>query len=283
MNRTLNRRSQTWIRKGRHRVASGLVPEVAQRTHRRLVQATSLQPSIRAIGGPRVQDPRLQGDAYASWRLLRAYVLSRRLPGYWLLMLILLGMVLWGSDWGQDHAPTTLRMLVFLLPVAIASVIGVSLWSPFGETERAAGTWLPLDRYLHLLSMMALALMVNWVAITTWVPGDDPIAWDHYLLRHTVLLIGIGLITTTLLDSRLSWIGPTLVAMPGLVMGYIRVEQAFAEGRDVTFFHDSAWHPMLLPNDSIVSMTLTVGTFVAGLVLVVWRGERLAEPDDTAG
>lgn len=221
-----------------------------------------------------------QGRHYA--RIARGYVLSRRLAGYWLLMAILLGMVAWGGEWGQNHAPTTLRMLVFLLPVATSSVTGVSFWSPFGETERAAGTWLPLGRALHLASMLALALLVNAVALATWVPAGDETPWDAYLLRHTLLLTGIALLAALAIDSRLSWIAPALAAMPGLVIGYVRVERAESEGREVTFFHD-AWHPMLRPDGDLVAMLFAIGLFAIGVVAVVRRGERPAEPDDTAG
>lgn len=224
-----------------------------------------------------------ESAAHARWRLLRAYVTSRRLPGYWLMLLILLGMVVWGGDWGQNHAPTTLRMLVFLLPVATASVIGVSLWSPFGEPERAAGSWLPLGRYLHLMTLIALALLINRVAVETWAPDGDTGQWTAYLLRHTFALTGVALLTAAILDSRLSWIGPALIAMPGLVVGYVRVEQAMSEGREVQFFYDSSTHLMLRPHDSLLAAGVAIGLFVAGVVTVVWHGERLAEPDDTAG
>ncbi len=233
------------------------------------------------MSAPRSLDP---GTAtYARWRLLRGYVASRRLPGYWLLMIILLGMVLWGREWGQEHAPTTLRMLVFLLPVATAAVIGVSLWSPFGEPERAAGTWLPLGRFLHLLTMLVFALLVNRIAVETWVPAGDIGQWSLYLLRHTVALIGVALLMPKMLDSRLSWIGPALVAMPGLVVGYIRVEQAEIEGRNVSFFYDSSTHLMLRPHDSLLAAGVAVGLFVMGGAITIRRGERLAGPDDTAG
>lgn len=224
-----------------------------------------------------------ESAAYARWRLMRGYVASRRLPGYGLMMAVLFSLVVWGGEWGQNHAPTTLRMLVFLLPVATASVIGVSLWSPFGEPERAAGTWLPLGRSLHLLTLLALALLVNGIAIQTWVPESDTGNWDVYLLRHTVALIGICLIASVVLDSRLSWIGPALVAMPGLVIGYVRVDQARGQGRDVSFFHDSAWHLMLRPHDSLLATVVAVGLFVSGVMVVIRRGERLAEPEESAG
>jgi hypothetical protein len=204
------------------------------------------------------------------------------LPGYWLLMLMLLGMVLWGREWGQDHAPTTLQMLVFLLPVATASVIGVSMWSPFGEPERAAGTWVPLGRFLHLVTMISLAMLVNWVAVETWVPDGDTGQWSMYLFRHTFAMTGIALVISALLNSRLSWIGPAVVAMPGLVVGYVRVEQA-ADWREASFFYDSAAHLMLRPHDSLLAAGVAVGLFVVGVAVVVRRGERLAEPDDTAG
>lgn len=226
----------------------------------------------------------LQEDsaAYPRWRLVRSYALSRRLPGYCLLMLVLLGMVLWGRGWATSHPPTALWMLVFLLPVATASVIGVSLWSPFGETERAAGTWLPLGRLAHVVSMLAIALLVNWVAVMTWVPEGVPGRWELYLLRHTAALVGVAVLAAHLVDSRLSWIGPALVAMPGLVVGYVRMEQAEAEQRSVAFFHDS-WHPMLQPDDSMLAVIVAVGLFATGLAVTIRRGERLVEPDDAAG
>jgi hypothetical protein len=221
-----------------------------------------------------------QGRHYA--RLARGYVVSRRLAGYWLLMLVLLGMIAWGGEWGRSHAPTTLRMLVFLLPVATSSVIGVSLWSPFGETERSAGTWLPLGRALHLASMLALALLVNRVAVASWLPEGDAISWGAFLLRHTLLLTGIALLVSLAIDTRLGWIVPALVAMPGLVMGSIRVEQEQIEGREAAFFHES-WHPMLRPDGDWFAAIFALGVFAVGTLTVIRRGERPAEPDDAAG
>lgn len=220
--------------------------------------------------------------AYPRWRLVRSYALSRRLPGYWLLMLVLLGMVLWGQGWARSHPPTALWLLVFLLPVATASVIGVSLWSPFGETERAAGTWLPLGRLAHVVSMLSIALVINWVAVMTWAPDGVPGRWELYLLRHTAALVGVALLAARLVDSRLSWIGPALVSMPGLVTGYVRMEVAEAEGRQVEFFHDS-WHLMLRPHDSLLAGIVAAALFVAGMAVVIWIGERLTEPEETAG
>ncbi len=216
------------------------------------------------------------------WRLLRGYVLSRRLPGSWLLMLALLGAVICGGGWGREHEPMSLWLLTFLLPMATASVIGVSLWSPFGETERAAGTWLPLARSLHLASLLVAVLLVNQVAETMWVPSGDSQPWAAYLLRHTTLLIGIALLAARVIDSRLSWVAPAVVALSGVAMGLSRVERAVAEGQSVTFFHDS-WHPMLRPADSTVSQVVAIGVFLVGVGLVVWSGERLVDPEDAAG
>jgi len=220
--------------------------------------------------------------AHSRWRLIRSYVLARRLPGYWLLMVILLAMVLWGRGWATSHAPISLQMLVFLLPAATASVVGVSLWSPFGEIERAAGTLLPLGRSLHLLSMLVIALLINRVAAATWVPDDVPGVWETYLLRHTAALVGVSLLLAHLADARLSWIGPALVAMPGLVTGYIRMEVAEAEGRQIAFFHDS-WHPMLHPVDSVLAASVAVVLCVGGITVLMRRGERLVEPEESAG
>lgn len=138
-------------------------------------------------------------------------------------------------------------------------------------TERAAGTSLPLGRALHLASMLAIALLVNAVALATWVPEGDSVSWENHLLRHALLLTGVALLAALAIAPRLSWVAPALVAMPGLVMGYIRVEQAQIEGREAPFFHNS-WHPMLL----------AVNLFVFGVAAVILRGERPAEPDDAA-
>lgn len=217
------------------------------------------------------------------WRLLRSYVLSRRLPGYWLMLLVLLVLVVWGADWGTRHAPTTSQMLVFILPVATSSVLGVSLWSPFGETERSAGTWLPLGRITHLLLMLIMTLAVNQVALELWVPVSDPTRWDIYLLRHTLALTGLAVLASTIVDTRLSWIASAMVAMSGLVMGYVRVESSESRGSEVAFFHEGATHLMLRLDDSIVAFGIALALFIAGLVSVVRRGERLTGPEDTAG
>ncbi|CAN5719886.1 hypothetical protein BH23CHL3_BH23CHL3_07380 [soil metagenome] len=60
-------------------------------------------------------------------------------------------------------------------------------------------------------------------------------------------------------------------------------EQAASQGREAQFFHDSATHLMLRPHDSLLAAGVAAGLFVVGVAVVVRRGERLAEPDDTAG
>lgn len=221
-----------------------------------------------------------ESTGYLRWRLLRGYVLSRRLLGYWLAILILLGLVAWGGEWGERHAPTTLRLLVFLLSMATSSLITVSLWSPFGETERSAGTWLPPGRIFHLLVLLIMTFVVNQIALELWTPLGDPTRWDIYVLRHLLALTGIALLSAKTFDTRVSWVVPAIVAMSGLVMGYV---PAASEGRDVSFFNHSATHLMLRPDDSMLAAAVAVGLFFVGVVAVVWRGEHLTEPEDAAG
>lgn len=123
---------------------------------------------------------------------------------------------------------------------------------------------------------------MNTGAMTMWIPGGDEQPWDVYPVRRTMLLLGLALVTTRMVDPRLSWGVPTLLALAGVAMGTARVERATAEGREATFFYD-AWHPMLRSADSTVSQVIAIGVFLTGVGLAVRSGERLIEPEDRAG
>jgi len=103
--------------------------------------------------------------------------------------------------------------LMQALPAAIASVIGMSAWSPFGEVERTAGSSLPRLRLLHIGLLLVLGIGVSWALLLGWtsrLPGIDP---GLVALRNLLGMTGSALLVGRYLDARVSWLLPLAMAM----------------------------------------------------------------------
>jgi hypothetical protein len=193
----------------------------------------------------------------AGMRLVRLHLASRRVPGA-LAALALCGLVLraalyWHWSLGNGNAA---QELAVILEAGAASVIAVTAQSPFGESERATGRWLPYLRLGTAVGLTAAAVGALCAgAAAEQLPGGT-----LDILRNTAGMTGIGLLLAAVIGGALAWVGP---------MAYMIVTLfALSDGWTTPWL----W-PARPPHD--LGGALCAGlVFAAGLVAVTVRGAR---------
>ncbi len=161
--------------------------------------------------------------------------------------------------WHWDSYGALQLPLVF--ETGCATVIAAATASPFGDQERAAGTWLPALRLgiafgLTLAAFAALAAAGTGVHLTG---GISDVA------RNLAGSVGLGLLCAAALGGWLAWTGPA---------GYLII---------AAYALYAAWHgggthspwlwPARPPED--LGAWLCAGlVFFAGLAIVAMRGAR---------
>lgn len=159
----------------------------------------------------------------ASWgRVAALYLVSRRFPQTLFAMAALTFLVWWVMRQtptermpGIDVALITSRnetLLLHLAAALLASVIGLAVFTPFGETERVSPVVLPTMRALHVLVMLALGLGAVSLVIGSWaevMPGVDLVP---LFVRNALCLTGIVLLAGKVIDIRLAWMVPVVLA-----------------------------------------------------------------------
>jgi hypothetical protein len=142
-------------------------------------------------------------------RLTRLFLVSRRVPAALAAIVacaILLRVML---HWRWDAYGALQLPLVF--EAGDATVIAAATASPLGDTERAAGRWLPFLRLgtAVLLTMVAAGLLS---AVGT---GAHLAGGTLDVLRNVAGITGIGLLCAGLLGGALSWAGPVAYLVTG--------------------------------------------------------------------
>lgn len=198
-----------------------------------------------------------RGRAAAGLRLVRLYVASRRVPAALGAIvgcsLVLRAAVEW--HWIPSSGPLT-QQLPVLLEAGTASVIAVTACSPFGESERATGRWLPYLRFGTAGALTGIAVgLLSAGAAGAHLPGG---ALD--VVRNVAGITGIGLISAAVIGGRLAWIGP---------MAYLVLSE------DAIL---NAWRtPWVWPTTSSRDAGATLCAalaFVAGAAIITARGAR---------
>jgi hypothetical protein len=155
---------------------------------------------------PEAPAPRRWQALEAGLRLTHLHLASRRVPSG-LAVLAVCGAALWavlrwhwtvGSGTGAQSIPV-------ILEAGAASVVMVVTRSPFGESERPVGRWLPYLRLGVTVAMTAAA--VGALAAGSAIAGGlDGGVLD--LLRNVAGFTGIGLVLATVIGAGLAWTGP---------------------------------------------------------------------------
>jgi hypothetical protein len=202
----------------------------------------------------------------AGLRLTRLFLVSRRVPAALAAIaacaIVLRVMLHWSWDtYGALQLP-----LVF--ETGAATVIAATTASPLGDTERAAGRWLPFLRLGTAVVLTTVAAGLLSAAGT----GAHLAGGSLDVLRNVAGITGIGLLCAAALGGALSWAGPVAY----LVIG--------------TYALYGSWHglasttpwiwPARPPHDTGAALCAGL-VLAAGLAVITVRGAR--DRDAAAG
>ena len=200
----------------------------------------------------------------AGIRLTWLHLRTRRVPAGILALMVcgaLLGAALhW--HWAFNSGPYA-QQVPMIIAAGAASVIAVTAHSPFGETERSAGRWLPYLRLLTAIGLTGLAIL----ALQLGAAGESLNDGIAVLARNVIGFTGLGLLCSLVTGGLLAWTLP---------MGYmVFCQYALLE----TWTAPWAW-PVRPPADRGAWVCASL-VFAAGLLLFTIRGPRTRLSDDS--
>ena len=196
--------------------------------------------------------------AAAGWRLARLYLVSRRVP-MTLALLAGLGALQWAAlhwHWSIAGGPAARLFIPLTIQTGAAAVITVATYGPFGETERAAGRWLP---WLRLCTAIALTAVAFGALAAGAAAGGLP-GGTLALLRNLAGMAGIGLVCAAVLGGAFGWTGP---------MAFLVITEGALAHRSATPW---VW-PTRPPQDRGGAICACL-VIAAALVLITVRGPR---------
>jgi hypothetical protein len=186
------------------------------------------------------------------------YLISRRVPAA-IGLLAVSGVVLWAAlhwHWTIVGGAAAQQFLPLTAEAAAAAVIAVTTYGPFGDTERAAGRWLPWLRLSTTLVLTALAVgALAAGAAAGHLPGGT-----LAVLRNVGGMTGIGLLAAAGFGGAFGWTGP---------LAYLIVSEGAFAGAWTT-----PWDWPTRPPHDLGGALCAASAFAAGLAVVVIRGSR---------
>lgn len=115
----------------------------------------------------------------------------------------------WLQGWGE-RGELRQALLVQTVPALIASVIGISVQSPFGEPERASARSMGWIRAAHLAVLLLPGLVIAALLVSAWRPLSPDADLVLVVVRNIAGLTGVALLCGRVVDARLTWAGPFL-------------------------------------------------------------------------
>jgi hypothetical protein len=200
----------------------------------------------------------------AGLRLIWLHLRSRRIPGGVLAFVVcatLLHVALYWH-WTFNAGPYA-QQVPMIVEAGAASVIAVTAHSPFGETERATGRWLPCLRLLAAVAVTGLAILVLQLGAVGQNLNDGVLV----LARNVIGFTGLGLLCSLITGGLLAW------ALP---MGYM----AFCQYALLESWTAPWTWPARPPADRGAWICASL-VFAAGLLLFTGRGPRVRLGDDS--
>ena len=91
-----------------------------------------------------------------------------------------------------------------IIEAGAAAVIAVTAHSPFGQTERSAGPWLPYLRLLAAIALTGLAIL----ALQLGAAGENLNDGIAVLARNVIGFTGLGLLCSLVTGGLLAWTLP---------------------------------------------------------------------------
>ena len=161
---------------------------------------------------------------------------------------------------------------VQVFPAAIAAVIGISAWSPFGESERTAASPLPRLRLLHIGLLLALGIGVSSAYLMLWTSRAPEAGLALAATRNVLGMTGTALLLGRWVDARISWLAPVTLAA-------IAVFTAM-NGAPEKIWTPAGWIWNGQVGSAFLSWALALATFAVGWALFLRDGARDASGEE---
>ncbi len=213
-------------------------------------------------------------------RLFLLYVLARGVLGSLALVIgvaslygVLEGWAAFDAEGGWGDTEVLKQFgLMQAMPALIASVIGISAWSPFGEVERTAASSLPRLRLLHIGVLLVLGIGVSWAYLLAWTSRAPGIELDVVALRNLLGMSGGALLMGRYLDARISWLPPLGMAVVAMF--------AAMNGAPERIWSPASWLWNGQSPDVQSSWLIALALFVVGAVLFLRDGAKDASGEE---
>jgi hypothetical protein len=200
----------------------------------------------------------------AGIRLTWLHLRTRRVPAA-VLALAVCGALLHAAlhwHWTFASGPYA-QQVPLIIEAGAAAVIAVTAHSPFGETERSAGHWLPYLRPLAAAGMCGLAIAL----LQLGAAGESLNEGVLVLVRNVIGFTGLGLLCSLVTGGLLAWTLP---------MGYM----AFCQYALLEAWTAPWTWPVRPPADR-GAWICACAVFAAGLLLFTILGPRTRLSDDS--
>ena len=197
-------------------------------------------------------------------RLAWLHARSRRVPAGVLALAVCAGVLHAALYWHWTFASGRYAQQVpMIIAAGAAAVIAVTAHSPFGETERATGRWLPYLRLFVAVGMCGLAIAL----LQLGAAGQGLNEGILVLVRNIIGITGIGLLCSLVTGGLLAWTLP---------IGYM----AFCQYALLEAWTAPWTWPVRPPADR-GAWICACAAFAAGLLLFTIRGPRTRLSDDS--
>jgi hypothetical protein len=200
--------------------------------------------------------PSLALTAIAAVRTAWLYLISRRIPAATGL-LAAAGAAVWCAlhwHWSISGGPGVQQLIQLTIEAAAAAVITVTTYGPFGDTERAAGRWLPWLRLGAAVALVALAVGALAAGATAGhLPGGSLV-----MARDLGGMTGVGLLTAVAFGGAFGWTGP---------LAYLIITEGAFAGAWTT-----PWDWPTRPPHDVGGAVCAGLALAAGLALITIRG-----------
>ena len=206
----------------------------------------------------------IAGRGPSGVRLAWLHARSRRVPAGVLALAVCAGVLRAALYWHWTFASGRYAQQVpLIIGAGAAAVIAVTAHSPFGETERATGRWLPYLRLFVAVGMCGLAIAL----LQLGAAGQGLNEGILVLARNIIGITGIGLLCSLVTGGLLAWTLP---------IGYM----AFCQYALLEAWTAPWTWPVRPPADR-GAWICACAAFAAGLLLFTVRGPRTRLSDDS--
>jgi hypothetical protein len=202
--------------------------------------------------------PALVLTAISAVRMAWLYLISRRVPAA-IGVLAAVSAVLWAAlhwQWSIVGGAAAQQFIPLTIQAAAAAIIAVITYGPFGDTELAAGRWLPCLRLCTALALSAAAFGVLAAGTTAGHLPGGTVA----VLRDFGGMAGIGLLAAAAFGGAFGWTGP---------LAYLIITEGAFAGSWATPW---IW-PTRPPHDLGGALCAAIA-FAAGTAIITVRGRN---------